>query len=129
MERKYAKFIATDIPKMVQLPDHYGRTAFFVSPDIFPQVKLGVAGVDASKLVGTEITELHSHECPEIYLAVSPNRGDMVFEITLGDETYTVESPIAVFIPSGVKHKFKTLKAGKDGSYFYGILLDYVKCL
>jgi len=34
-----------------------------------------------------------------------------------------------VFIPSGVKHKFKTLKADEETSYFYGILLDYAKCL
>lgn len=125
MRGKYAKFIITDIPRMVQLPDHYRPTAFWVSPDIFPEVKIGIAGSDVSKRVGVEITALHSHEYPEIYLAISPNRGDMLFEITLGDEIYTVESPMTVFIPAGMKHKFRVLKADNERSYFLGILLYY----
>ncbi|MBE9513972.1 MAG: cupin domain-containing protein [Chloroflexi bacterium] len=128
MEKKYSKYIATDIPKMVQLEGHHAPAPFWVSPDVFPEVELGVVAVDVGKLVGREVADPHSHGCPELYMAISAERGDMVFEVTLEDETYTVESPMAVFIPTGMKHKFKTVKADKGG-YFFGILLDYAKCL
>ncbi|MCK5213502.1 MAG: cupin domain-containing protein, partial [Dehalococcoidia bacterium] len=89
--------------------------------------KLGVAAVDVSKIVGKLLTDAHAHDCAEVYMAPSPNRGDMVFEITLDDEVFTVESPVVIYVPAGVEHKFKALKAEREGSYFYGILLDMKK--
>jgi mannose-6-phosphate isomerase-like protein (cupin superfamily) len=124
MGKKYANLIATDIPRMIQLPDHSRPSTFWVTPEIFPDIKIRIAGTDMSKRVNEKIADLHSHECPEVYLAISENRGDMIFEITLEDETYTVESPMTVYIPAGMKHKFKVVRADKERSYFFGILLD-----
>ncbi len=124
MEKKHEGLIFSDVPRLVGLPSHFDPAPFWVTPEMGPDVKLGVIGVDVSKLVGRYITDAHAHDCAEVYMAPSPGRGDMVFEITLDDETYTVESPLAVYVPAGVKHRFKTVKAEREGSYFFGILLD-----
>jgi hypothetical protein len=124
MEKKHKGLIFSDLPRLVSLPSHFDPAPVWVTPDMGPDVKLGVIAVDVSKLVGRYITDAHVHDCAEVYMAPSPNRGDMVFEITLDDETYTVESPLAVYVPAGVTHRFKTLKAERERSYFFGILLD-----
>ena len=127
MEKKHENLIFRDVPQMVSLPSHFAPVPFWVSPDMGEDLKLGVAAVDVSKIVGKYLTEAHAHDCAEVYMAPSPNRGDMVFEITLDDEVFTVESPVVIYVPAGVKHKFKALKAEREGSYFYGILLDMKK--
>lgn len=127
MEGKHKELIFNDIPRLVSLPSHFVPVPFMVTPEMGPDMKFGVAGLDVSKLVGKYITDAHAHDCAEVYMAPSPNRGDMVFEITLDDEIYTVESPMTVYVPAGVKHRFKTLKADREGSYFFGILLDMAK--
>jgi len=127
MAGRHENLIFTDLPRMVDLPSHFHPVPFWVSPDMGEEVNLGVAAVDASKLVGQYLTDAHEHECAEVYMALSPNRGDMVLEITLYDETYTVESPCVIYVPPGVSHRFKTLKCEKEGSYFYGLLLNMDK--
>ena len=127
MEKKHEGLIFSDVPRLVGLPSHFDPAPFWVTPEMGPDLKLAVIAVDVSRLVGRYITDAHAHDCAEVYMAPSPNRGDMVFEITLDDETYTVESPLAVYVPAGVKHRFKTLKAEREGSYFFGILLDRSK--
>jgi hypothetical protein len=119
--------IFSELPQLVNLPSHFAPVPFWVVPNMGADLELGVAAVDVSKLVGVYLTEAHAHECAEVYMALSPRRGDMVFEITLDDETYVVESPLVVYVPAGVRHRFKTLKAEHAGSYFYGILLDMAK--
>ena len=127
MEEKHKGLIFSDIPRLVSLPNHFVPVPFWVTPDMGPDMKLGVAAVDVSKLVGKYITDAHAHDCAEVYMAPSANRGDMVFEITLDDEVYTVESPLTIYVPAGMKHRFKTLKADREGSYFFGILLEMAK--
>ncbi len=127
MAGRHENLIFNDIPQLVNLPSHFSPVPFWVVPNMGEELELGVAAVDVSKLVGVYLTDAHAHECAEIYMALSPGKGDLVFEITLDDETYVVESPLVIYVPAGVKHRFKTLKAEREGSFFYGILLDMTK--
>ena len=127
MEEKHKGLIFSDIPRLVSLPNHFVPVPFMVTPEMGPDMKFGVASLDVSTLVGKYITDAHAHDCAEVYMAPSANRGDMVFEITLDDEVYTVESPLTIYVPAGMKHRFKTLKADREGSYFFGILLEMAK--
>lgn len=127
MTGRHENLIFNDIPQLVNLPSHFAPVPFWVVPNMGEDLEMGVAAVDVSKLVGVYLTDEHAHECAEVYMALSPNKGDMVFEITLDDETYVVESPVVIYVPPGVRHRFKTLKAEREGSYFYGLLLDMTK--
>jgi len=127
MTERHRNLIFGELPQYVCMPSHFAPVPYWVMPNMGADLDLGVAAVDVSKSVGMYLGEEHAHHCAEVYLALSPNRGDMVFEITLDDETYVVESPLVVYVPAGVKHRFKALKAEHEGSYFYGILLDMAK--
>ena len=89
---------------------------------MFPGVNLEVAGQDASELVGAPIADAHVHDCPEIYMFPSYNRGDVVCKIRMGDEEFQVESPCNIFIPAGVTHCFTVLKCDSP-QWIFGILL------
>ena len=67
---------------------------------------------------------VHDHN-PEIYFAATENRGDIVIEVQMDDETFTVESPFAVFIPAGVKHCFTVLKCDSPNYVFGMHIMDY----
>ena len=59
--------------------------------------------------------------------SVTKGRGDVVIEVQMEEEKFTVESPFAVFIPPGVKHCFTVLKCDSP-NYVFGIhVLDYKK--
>jgi mannose-6-phosphate isomerase-like protein (cupin superfamily) len=122
-----AQYIVTDIPKTVWFPGHHEPSSVYLSSNVFPQTRITVDADNVSKLVDREVADLHTHEVPEVYLAIAENRGDMVFEVTLGDQTFTVEAPMVVYIPAGLKHKFRTIRAHKEQSYLLGILLDYAQ--
>jgi len=78
---------------------------------MLPGVNIRINGNDVSKMVRSPNAESHIHDDhPEIYLAATENGGDIVIEVQMGDEIFTVESPLAVFIPPGVKHCFTALK-------------------
>jgi len=119
---KYKKYVATDLPKMVEVPGHHKPTPFWLAPDMFPDVNMRVAGLDVSKIVGAPHAEAHVHENPEIYLAPSEKKGDVVVEVQMDEEKFVVESPFAVFIPPGVRHCFHVLKCDSP-HYVLGIML------
>ena len=119
---KYAKYVETQLPKYVEVTGHHKPAPFWIAPGMFPGVNLRVAGLDASKIVGSAHANPHQHESPEIYLAPSEQKGEIVVEIQMDDERFVVESPFAVFIPPGVTHCFKVLKC-KTTHYVLGILL------
>ena len=50
---------------------------------------------------------VHTHDVSQAY--VFPTEG-LKFEVILGDEKYTVDSPATVFIPAGLKHNLKMLE-------------------
>jgi mannose-6-phosphate isomerase-like protein (cupin superfamily) len=119
---KYGKYVETDLPKFVAVPGHHELAPFWIGPDMFPGVKLRVAGLDASKIVGAPHANPHQHDTPEIYLAPSEGKGEIVVEIQMEDEKFVIHSPFAVFIPPGVKHCFKVVKC-ETTHYVLGILL------
>jgi len=130
MERKipgrYAQFVITDLPRFVEMPGHNRPAPSWIYPDMFPGVNIRINGNDVSKMVRSPHAEPHIHDDhPEIYLAATENRGDIVIEVQMEDEIFTVESPFAVFIPPGVKHCFTVLKCDSP-NYVFGIhVMDY----
>ena len=119
---RFKKYVVTDVPKMIEVSGHHRPTPFWITPEMFPGVKIRVAGLEVSKIVGVPHTEPHVHEVPEVYLAPSEKKGEIVVEIQMDDESFVVESPFAVFIPQGVKHCFKVLKC-ESPHYVLGIML------
>ncbi len=119
---KYGKYVETDLPKFAEVSGHHKPAPFWIMPDMFPGVSLHVAGVDASKIVEAPHANPHQHETPEIYLAPSERKGDIVVEIQMDDEKFVVDSPFAVFIPPGVRHCFKVIKC-ETTHYVFGIVL------
>jgi len=120
--QKYQGYVVTDLPKYVEVTGHHKPTPFWIVPKMFPGVNLRIAGLDVSKIVGAPHASPHIHDSPEIYLAVSENKGDVVIEIQMDDEKFLVESPCAVFIPPGTKHCFTVLKCDSP-HYVFGIML------
>ena len=127
MTERHRNLIFSELPQLVCMPSHFAPIPYWVMPNMGDDLDLGVAAFDVSKMVGVYLGEEHAHQCGEVYMALSPRRGDMAFEITLDDETYVVESPVVIYVPAGVKHRFKALKAEAEGSYFYAIMLDMAK--
>ena len=116
------KYVVTDLPKYAEVAGHHKPAPFWIMPGMFPGVNLRVAGLDASKIVGAPHANPHQHETPEMYLAPSERKGDIVLEIQMDDEKFVVDSPFAVFIPPGVKHCFKVIKC-ETTHYVLGIVL------
>ena len=116
------EYVVTDLPKYVEVAGHHQKTPFWIAPDMFKGVKLRIAGSDASKIVGTPHADPHVHESPEIYLAPSEEKGDIIVEVQMDEKRFVLESPFAVFIPAGVSHCFRVLRC-EEPHYVLGILL------
>jgi mannose-6-phosphate isomerase-like protein (cupin superfamily) len=120
-QSRYKRYVITDLPQFAEMAGHHSAPPSWIYPDMFPGVNLRINGSDAGKMVRLPHADPHIHEDhPEIYLAVTPNRGDIVVEVRMEDEVFTVESPFAVFIPPGTTHCFTVLKADSP-SYIFGI--------
>jgi len=52
----------------------------------------------------------HRHEFDEMYLMIGEENA-ITFEVMLGDETYEVATPGAVYIPQGTAHAIRPVKA------------------
>ena len=130
MERKvpdkYKQYVVTDLPQYVPMPGHHKAAPSWIAPGMFPGVNIRVNGTDASKMVKSPHAEPHVHESnPEIYFSTTEKRGELVIEVQMDDEKFTVESPFAVFIPPGVKHCFTVLTCDTP-TYIYGVhIMDY----
>jgi len=123
---KYAQYVVTDLPQFEDMEGHHNAPPSWIYPHIFPGVNMRINGMDASKRVRDPHADPHVHaDHPEIYLSVTDSRGDVVIEVQMEDEKFTVKSPFAVFIPPGTKHCFTVLKCDLP-NYVFGIhLLDY----
>jgi hypothetical protein len=125
---KYKQYVVTDLPQFAEMPGHKRPAPSWIYPDMFPGVNIRVNGSEVSTMVQNPHAVPHIHEDhPEIYLAATEERGDVVIEVQMDDEVFTVESPFAVFIPPGTKHCFTVLKCDSP-NYVFGIhIMDYKK--
>ncbi len=63
--------------------------------------------------------EPHVHDCPEINILLSLDH--LVYEITLGDESYVVEAPASIYIPAGLPpHSANVI----EGSGFFIAIIE-----
>ncbi|MFC1942898.1 hypothetical protein ACFLWU_06775 [Chloroflexota bacterium] len=117
---KYAEYVVTDLPRYTEVQGHHELVPRWIAPGMFPGVNIQISAGEASKMVGNPNAAPHTHDIPEVYLCVTENRGDVVVEIQMGDDKFTVESPFAVFVPPQTKHCFAVLKCAYT-SYVFGI--------
>ncbi len=111
-----------DLPRMENVSGHHNPAPFILTSDMFGGLPISMAGAEITELVGKPVADLHTHEMPEIYILVSPNPGGAVIDIELADETLTVCSPSAVYVPANTQHRFVT-KVAETGSFCFGIFL------
>jgi hypothetical protein len=66
--------------------------------------------------IGTDRATLHTHDFDEMYLMIGEEKA-ITFEVMLGEETYRVDTPGAVYIPHGLAHGIRPVDAivGKSG--------------
>jgi len=125
---KCKQYVITDLPQFVDMPGHKHAAPSWIYPDMFPGVKIRINGSDVSKMVQAPHAVPHVHDNnPEIYFAATENRGDIIIEVQMDDERFTVESPFAVFIPPGTKHCFTVLKCDSPRHVFGIHIMDYGK--
>ena len=120
---RYAPYVVTDLPKLVDVVGHHEPTPFWIVPDMLPGVNLGVAGGEAGKSVGKPHADPHVHDHREVYLCITENRGDVVIEVQMNEDKFQVESPFAILLPKGVRHCFQVLKCDTPNYYVFGIML------
>jgi len=124
--KKHEKYVITDLPQFAEMPGHHNPAPSWIFPGMFPGVNIRINGLDVSKMVRAPHAHPHVHDDnPEIYFAATENRGDIVIEVQMDDETFTVESPFAVFIPAGVKDCFTVLKCDSPNYVFGMHIMDY----
>ncbi|RLE34441.1 hypothetical protein DRJ24_03910 [Candidatus Acetothermia bacterium] len=80
-----------------------GPLMAFLNTDMVKEADLNifVHHIDVKDPPGPEYVEVHAHEVSQAYVFPLPG---ITFEVTLGDEKYTVDSPATVFIPPRLKH-------------------------
>ena len=126
VSEKYKQRVITDLPQFAEMPGHHKAAPSWIYPGMFPGVNIRINASDVSKMVRAPHAEPHIHDDnPEIYFAVGDNRGDIVIEVQMDDEVFTVESPFAVFIPPGTKHCFTVLKCDSPNYVFGMHIMDY----
>ena len=66
---KYEQFFVRGLPHLIDVEGHYEKAPFFLTEEMFPEVKIRIAAKDCSKLVGKPHADPHRHDVPEIYMA------------------------------------------------------------
>lgn len=111
-----------DLPLFREIPGHHAPTPFYLTDDMFGGLSFELAGGEISDKIGKPVADPHTHECPEIYLLLSPNPGGAVIEVVADGQHHMLTSPATFFIPTGTVHHFVTRKA-EPGTYCLGLLL------
>jgi hypothetical protein len=111
-----------DLPLFRQIPGHHAPTPFYLTDDMYGGLSFELAGGELSDKVDKPVAAPHTHECPEIYLLLSPNPGGGVIEVVADGRHHLLSSPATFFIPAGTVHHFVTRKA-EPGTYCLGLLL------
>ena len=116
--------IIKDIPQMQAMQGHPQPVPMFLTPKMIPGLDLDIAAVEIASHVGEPIAAPHVHDATEIYLAICPNRGDVVFEVICEENNrFTVDGPAAVVVPAGMTHQFCPLYVRYAPCFFFGVFL------
>jgi mannose-6-phosphate isomerase-like protein (cupin superfamily) len=110
------------LPVFKSVEGHFHEVPFFLTREMFGGLPIELAGGDISGLVGKPVADVHAHACDEIYFLVAPEPGAAVIDVEVEGRVTTFESPAAILVPAGARHRFLTRKAG-TGSFCFGILL------
>lgn len=127
VRQELEKLIHKTIPSFESIDGHSKLVPIYLSEEVCQDVTFRIAAVDVSQHINDPIARTHVHGSPEVYLAISEQKGDIVFEVNLDGESFLVESPAAIYIPAGLPHSFRTLTTKNKPCFFLGIFLDYVK--
>lgn len=123
---KYEKFIQKGIDEPLEKIPFHGKAPIkrlsMLSKSLIPQsdTHIAVHFVNASTTLPQYSTS-HKHDTDEINLILSED-SQLIYEITLEDETYKVSSPSTIFIPKNLNHSAQAI-SGK-GIFVCIILSD-----
>lgn len=123
MSNKYEHLIVRDIQWLNSLPDHEGSVGGKGFPVLMNQglVQEAKAWVCPTLVLATEESKkridagegpkatLHVHDADEMYLVLG-EKDVFRIKVTLGEDTYEVSSPGAVYIPAGLPHSIECSK-------------------
>jgi len=86
-----------------------GPLMAFLNTDMVGEADLNIFihHIDVEHPPGPEYVGIHAHDVSQAYVFPSPG---ITFQVTLGDEVHTVESPATVFIPPRLKHTVKIVE-------------------
>ena len=123
MKKQYEHLIIKGIRWVDSLPDHEGSVGgkgfpILMNGELVPEANAWVCPTvfqitgRQSEIVASGTgakANPHIHEGDEMYLILGDE--DVVeFQITLGNDTYDLTSPCAVYIPAGLPHSIRATK-------------------
>ena len=107
---KYEKYIIRDPLSIVEPKFHHGATLNeFMSATLLPESKVTVhmywrtEKTELSEKLTRTVTLPHTHDVDQVQIAIGEKDASEM-EVVLGDETYKVRCPYAVYIPAGLSH-------------------------
>jgi len=119
---KYENLIIRQPVPADSLPHHESGVGLeypvFLSADMVPEAALWIGYFLAPRIpaiLAENIQQLgkavlHRHSEPEVYLIIG-EEGAITAEVVLEDETYEVSSPACVYVPAGMNHSIRPLRA------------------
>jgi hypothetical protein len=120
--KKFSHLIVRTPVNVSELPDHeVGQVLPFpvlMGRDLVPEAKAWALYLFISQITPDLANQMdrvgkatpHKHGFDEMYLMIG-EAGAITFEVMLGDEFYEVATPGAVYIPSGIPHAIRPIKA------------------
>jgi hypothetical protein len=112
----------TGLPILRGVEGHFHEVPFFIVREMFGGLPFEIAGGHIGDLVGKPVADAHVHSVNEIYFLVSPQPGQAEIEVEIDGVSRVYESPAAIFVPAGAKHRFMTRRACQ-GSFCFGIFV------
>jgi len=104
-QKRYLANIFKNVPAPLAQVEHYGLTEYIqrFAPAGFP-VHVAIHAIAGIKTCNeTDYSAPHVHlDRNEINLLIS--NGELVYAITLGEETHEVAAPATIWIPAGLRH-------------------------
>ena len=128
MSNQYERFIVRKPTLVNELPDHDFSQAIpypvLMGKELVPEAKAWALYLFIKEItqelkdlaIGTDRATPHKHAFDEMYLMIGEEKA-ITFEVMMGNETYRVETPAAVYIPKDTPHAIRPVDAtvGKYG--------------